>query len=71
MHNLAQLQVWCGVVMWVVVWVLVDGMLVNFCCRKGGGLTLRWRLQEGVVQDSKDSPVEAVRAFIKRIAGKE
>eukprot|EP00802_Teleaulax_amphioxeia_P006460 Tamp_06464.p1 GENE.Tamp_06464~~Tamp_06464.p1 ORF type:complete len:743 (+),score=212.59 Tamp_06464:41-2230(+) len=29
------------------------------------------QLQEGVVQDSKDSPVEAVRAFIKRIAGKE
>ena len=28
-------------------------------------------MQEGVVQDSKDSPVEAVRAFIKRIAGKE
>ncbi|EKX43307.1 hypothetical protein GUITHDRAFT_163899 [Guillardia theta CCMP2712] len=29
------------------------------------------QLQEGVVQDTKDSPVEAVRAFIKRIAGKE
>jgi hypothetical protein len=29
------------------------------------------QLQEGVVQDSKDSPVEAVRAFIKRIAGKD
>uniref|UniRef100_A0A7S0HXP6 Kinesin-like protein n=1 Tax=Hanusia phi TaxID=3032 RepID=A0A7S0HXP6_9CRYP len=29
------------------------------------------QLQEGLVHDTKDSPVEAVRAFIKRIAGKD
>ena len=39
--------------------------LIRFFAVGGAGV------QEGVVQDSKDSPVEAVRAFIKRIAGKE